>query len=367
MLISEQMASVDLADLTTDDPSRLDAAARSIRHGYGTYGLVTIAGHGIDPAEVDAYYADFIAFTDRSAEEKAPYNLPEIWYQRGWTPPNTEAAVVAHGRRDFKECWFAAPLPLDQEAGAFFPELFAENVWPPDMPSFRDRHIALGAKLHEVGRLLLRGCERSLGLDGGTFDELIAGAAHVTRSLRYLPVSQREIDANILWGEEHTDFNLLTLLAGGRFYDPEGRPCAKPDDRSGLYLRTRADADHPRGRMVAGRPPAGHIVSQVGQELEILTGGLFHATPHVIKAPGTPGYSRASMAHFVHVNPMKTLAPLPPLRTPEAISAYRPAVLAGTYALKTLVDIALAPPSTLDRFGYRHYDRLEDIRAEGEW
>ena len=38
-------------------------------------------------------------------------------------------------------------------------------------------------------------------------------------------------------------------------------------------------------------------------------------------------------------------------------------MLAGTYAVKTLVDIGLAPVGELDRLGYRHYDRLAGLRA----
>lgn len=367
LLTTSDAPSVRLDDLATDDPARLDAAAAAIRLGYGELGLVTIAGHGIDPAEVDAYYDAFRSVTSRSAAEKEQWHRADIWYQRGWTPPNTESAVVANGQRDFKECWFAAPMPADPEAAEFFPELYAANVWPSDTPVFRDLHLKVGTRLHEVGMLLLRGAERSLGLDEGTFDALTRGAAHVTRSLSYLPLDEEEAKRSILWGEEHTDFNLLTILAGGRFYDPQGNRAGKPDDHSGLYLRTRPNAEHPRGQMVPGRPPADHIVSQVGQQLEILTGGVFLATPHVIKAPRTAGWSRTNLAHFVHVNPLRTLAPLPPFRTPEAVEAYRPPVLAGTYAIKTLVDISLAPASSLDSFGYRHYGRLADIRAEGEW
>ncbi|HMV69971.1 MAG TPA: hypothetical protein PKA64_24235, partial [Myxococcota bacterium] len=95
--------------------------------------------------------------------------------------------------------------------------------------------------------------------------------------------------------------------------------------------------------------------------------GTFLATPHVIKAPRTAGWSRASLAHFVHVHPLRTLTPLPPFRSPETIEAYRPPVLAGTYAIKTLVDIALAPREAIDSLGYRHYGRLAGIRADGEW
>jgi hypothetical protein len=39
-------------------------------------------------------------------------------------------------------------------------------------------------------------------------------------------------------------------------------------------------------------------------------------------------------------------------------------VLAGTYAIKTLVDIGLAPREALDKLGYRHYDRLAALRAQ---
>jgi isopenicillin N synthase-like dioxygenase len=367
MLSTSDMPAVDLADLFSDRPDRLDRAAAALLAGFGEYGLVTIAGHDLATDAVDACHNDFVAFCQQPEAAKAPYNLPEIWYQRGWTPPNTEAAVVAQGQKDFKECWFSAPYAGDPEVTSLFPELFPDNVWPPQPATFRDHHTGVGRKLHGVGEVLLRGCERALGLDAGTFDELTRGAAHLTRSLLYLPVSAEDIAAGVLWGEEHTDFNLLTVLAGGRFYDLDGKPAAKPDDRSGLYLRTRPTAEHPRGRMVPGRAPAGHLVAQVGQQLEILTGGVLLATPHVIKTPATPGWARSSIAHFVHVHPMKPLLPLPPFRTPEAVEAYRPPVLAGTYAIKTLVDIALAPRETLDRLGYRHYGRLAEIRADGEW
>ena len=101
----------------------------------------------------------------------------------------------------------------------------------------------------------------------------------------------------------------------------------------------------------------------MGQQLEILTGGTFLATPHVITAPGVSGWSRQSAAHFMHVHTGKVLFPLPRFCTPEVARAYAPPVLAGTYDIKTLVDIGLAPASALDQLGYRHYDRLNRQRA----
>ncbi len=357
---SPAIPTVDLLDLTSHDATIRERALEAIRLGYGTYGLVYVKSHGVsDPSSL---YDRFQAFCDRPLAEKERFNRGDLWYQRGWTPPNTEKAVVAGGQPDFKECWFAAPEPLDPELVVQYPEVCAGNVWPDRDEAFPELYTRTGHELHLAGLALLRGAALSLGLSEDTFTSRCTGAPHIFRMLRYLPLTEPQTREKILWGEEHTDFNLLTLLPGGRFHDPSGHVAKAPDDASGLYLRTRPTREHPDGELVRGTAPAGCIVSQVGQELEILTGGTFLATPHVITAPHTPGWSRMSAAHFVHLHSHQMLFPLEPFRTPESIRAYSPPVLAGTYGIKTLVDIGLAPPSALDKLGYRHYDRLASIR-----
>ncbi len=362
--LSLEIPIVDLRDLSSPRAVDQQRASAALRHAFGVYGLVYIRNHGIDDADLNAFYDAFLGFTARSTEEKERLSRPEIWFQRGWTPPNTERAVVAGGQPDFKECYFAAPEPLDTAAQTHFPEIYAENIWPEGAPRFEELYLQIGHTLHEIGLALLRGCARALGLRPYQFEEAVYGGAHVTRALRYLPLKPEQVNTDILWGEEHTDFNLLTLLPGGRFITPEGAYAGRPDDQCGLYLRTRPTEEHPQGIQVPGKPPAGCIVAQVGQELEILTGGEFLATPHVIKAPGAPGWSRVSMAHFIHLHAHQTLIPLPPCRTEEKMRAYSPPVLAGTYATKTLVDIGLAPSASLAKLGYRHYDRLASIRSD---
>jgi len=354
---------VDLHDLSSPHGAAQRRAAEALTLGFGHYGLVYIKNHDIDPAELDTFYDAFLEFTGRDTAEKETLSRPDIWFQRGWTPPNTEKAVVA-GEPDFKECYFAAPEPMDSVAAMQYPQVYADNIWPNDSESFRENYLDIGHQLHEIGLALLRGCARALGLEPYRFEAAVYGGPHVTRALRYIPLDETQVNRDdILWGEEHTDFNLLTLLPGGRFFDPSGARCPKPDARGGLYLRTRSTPEYPNGQMVQGTPPEGCIVSQVGQQLEILTGGTYLATPHVIKAPSLPGYSRTSMAHFIHLHAHQTLFPLEPFRTPQNIEAYSPPVLAGTYGLKTLVDIGLAPADTLNQLGYRHYDRLASIRA----
>ena len=358
-----QIPVVDLKDLSSPRQEDQDRAAKALHLGLGHYGLVYIRNHGINPEELDAFYDAFIDVTDRDLSEKENWGKPEIWFQRGWTPPNTEKAVVAGGQPDFKECYFIAPEPLDPVCALQYPEIYAENIWPDNADRFQETYLSIGHQLHEIGLALLRGCARALDLEPYHFEASVWQGPHVTRALRYLPLQAQQVEDKILWGEEHTDFNLLTLLPGGRFIDQQGEYCGRPDDQSGLYLRTRSTEEHPNGQMVPGRPPEGCIVAQVGQELEILTGGVFTATPHVIKAPASVGYSRVSMAHFIHLHSHEILFPVPSCQNEDSIRAYSPPVLAGTYSTKTMVDIGLAPAEALDKLGYRQYDRLGSMRA----
>jgi isopenicillin N synthase-like dioxygenase len=366
----DKIAVVDLADLRAGASAEARArAGEALRVAFGHFGLVYVKGHALTPAEVDAFYDSFMRFTRRPEAYKRTFARGDLWYQRGWTPPNTEKAVVAGGQPDFKECFFVAPMPFDDASRQQYPQLYCDNLWPDsgdgfDAETFRARYLDIGRKLHAAGEALLAGCALALDLPESTFVDMITGGPHVTRVLNYLPLRAEQVGTGILWGEEHTDFNLLTLLPGGRFYDAAGAACARPDDKSGLYLRTRSTPDAPAGHMVQGRPPEGGIVAQVGQMLEILTGGVFLATPHVVTAPGTPGFSRMSSAHFIHLHSNQLLYPLARFQSADAVRDYSPPVLAGTYSIKTLVDIGLAPASALDRLGYRQYDRLGTIRAQ---
>lgn len=356
---------VDLADIDSGDATRRERATAALREAFGIYGLAYVKGHSVDFEATLRFYDSFRTFVERPLADKQRFARADLWFQRGWTPPNTEVAVASGGQPDFKECYFVAPYEAEAELQLQYPELYPPNVLTDD-PLFAEGAISLGRALHEAGEKLLEGCADALDVPKHTFLDAVNGGAHVTRVLNYLPLDEAQIAAKALWGEEHTDFNLLTLLPGGQFYDPAGAPARKPNDKSGLFLRTRPTAEHPQGIQVPGRAPEGCIVVQVGQQLEILTGGEFVATPHVITAPGLTGWSRLASAHFMHAQANQRLYPLEKFRTPESMRAYGPPVLAGTYSIKTLVDIGLAPKSALEKLGYRHYDRLESMRATEE-
>jgi isopenicillin N synthase-like dioxygenase len=356
-----QVPVVDLELVKNGDPNQLSLLA----YGLGDLGLIHIKNHQIPSQDLNRFYALFDDFCSRPLEEKSKLSHGDIWFQRGWTPPDTERAVLAGGQPDFKECYFATAEDLDPLLQAEYPQIFADNVWPEDTKEtgFDEVYLSIGHQLHTIGLVLLEGIALALNLPKDCFTSFVKGGAHVTRALHYLPLNESQVDSDIRWGEEHTDFNLLTLLPGGRFYYDD-HSVYEPKGISGLYLRARGDEQHPQGRRVKGSAPKGCIIAQVGQQLEILTGGELLATPHEILPPKDVGVHRSSMAHFIHAHPHQVLTPFDQFKTAESIQAYRPPVLAGNYALKTLVDIGLAPADELGMLGYRHYRRLEDQRTQ---
>jgi isopenicillin N synthase-like dioxygenase len=360
--VSMSIPVISIADLQAPASDQRQNAERALIWGLGEFGLVYVQDHPVAFDTVGEMYEGFRKFCDQPVAKKQALARPDLWFQRGWTPPNTEVAVASGGQPDFKECYFSAPHAAHPASVRAFPKIYPPNVWPKDGTewerAFEHSMLTVGAQLHQAGLAILQGCARGLGLDENAFTNVVERGAHVTRAIKYLSLTQAQIDAKVLWGEEHTDFNLLTLLPGGVFYNPSGKRDRKPDDRSGLFLRTRPTAKLPQGEHVRGTGPEGCITVQVGQELEILTGGRFHATPHVITAPGVPDWTRLSSAHFIHADALATLYPLAPFQNEATEREYGPPVLAGTYATKTLVDIGLAPKEEIERFGYRHYERL---------
>ena len=231
----------------------------------------------------------------------------------------------------------------------------------------RSARSRAGLALHVAGLKLLRGAALALGLSEDTLRRAVRERPARVRACCTTCRSRAEqMNTGILWGEEHTDFNLLTLLPGWALPRPRGQGrAARPTTRAGLYLRTRADARAPRraaGARHARRPAASS--RRWASSWRSSAAAPSSRRPHVITAPRHARLARSVRRALRAPAHQHGALPAPALRTAEAVRAYAPPVLAGTYAIKTLVDIGLAPPSALDQLGYRHYDRLDAQRAQ---
>merc|ERR1712194_399245 len=88
-------------------------------------------------------------------------------------------------------------------------------------------------------------------------------------------------DANDSWIGWHNDSGFLTALAGDMFLNHEtGLPLAKEDIdiRAGLHVMDR------RGEVIKVDIPEDCLVVQIGECMQIITGGKLISTPHCVRS-----------------------------------------------------------------------------------
>ncbi|CAK9089100.1 unnamed protein product [Durusdinium trenchii] len=204
------------------------------------------------------------------------------------------------------------------------PTFYTPNLWPDkDLPQLRSLARQCAPRLVELGRLLAAAvdwrCSQVLpGYRPGTLRELIAPAEkcnHKCRLICYHDFDTPEQCAASkgMWAPPHKDTGLLTVLVPGIFLDSSGKQMACPDPEVGLYVRNR------KGKTIQIQKPDGVgecLFFQVGEALQIVSGGLYHATEHCVRGPPSHGrgYERATLAVFLQPHSHEEL------RLPDGVS-----------------------------------------------
>ncbi|WP_433505297.1 isopenicillin N synthase family dioxygenase [Pseudonocardia halophobica] len=264
---------VDLADLRSAPHGRR-ACAETVHRGLRDIGFVFVRTPEV-AERLRADYRTFAEVLDRPEAELERYRRPDIHHLRGYTPLGAETAAACRrsGRGgapqpDHRSCWLIGPEGFtDPTLRSRFPAFHADNVWPEDAPGFRDRSLALHARLDAIGHEVLRALEPGLGYEEGFFDEVTRDAGSSLRPLRYPPVPAERL-GSVVWGCRHTDGNLVSVLP--------------PSTSTGLKVKVRG------GGWIDAVAPPGHSIVQVGDMLQYMTGGHLRSAVHRIDAPDRP-------------------------------------------------------------------------------
>ena len=250
-------------------------------------------------------FKEFKKVFDLSEDIKHKYAHPEIFYQRGWTPPFTEHAVVCLRQgmpADAKENWFMGP-EFDDNPNRAISFNFAKNIWPEEVPEFEPAMRKLYAALYACGQEVLRGVGRYMGKSEGYFDAMIKDGPTLLRAINYPPIKEEQV-GKVIWGCQHTDINLATVLPAST--------------RAGLWIRRRD------GKWMPGNAPINCVLSQVGDMLQYLTAREFISAWHEVRAPEhSTTEGRLSAAMFIHAHPDFLLDPknsrFPPIKASDLL------------------------------------------------
>ncbi|HEY2584334.1 MAG TPA: 2-oxoglutarate and iron-dependent oxygenase domain-containing protein [Tepidisphaeraceae bacterium] len=283
---------IDVAALA--DPSALQTqkmdAARAIDAAAREWGFFYAEHHGVDAALIERAVSLARAFfaRDETKKMRIPMSAGGLAW-RGYFPAGGE---LTSGRPDWKE-----GLYLGSELGPDHPRvragviLHGPNLWPPDMPGFRETVLAYLDAMSALGQALMRGCALGLGLPEHWFAE--HGTADPLLLLRFFNYPSQPAPANlpVQWGVgEHTDYGLLTLLW--------------QDDVGGLQVRTDS------GGWADAPPIPGTFVCNVGDMLDRMTGGRWRSVPHRVTV-NTSGRDRLSIPLFFDPDFDTPIQPVP--------------------------------------------------------
>jgi isopenicillin N synthase-like dioxygenase len=308
----DRIASVSLNDATRNP----DAFADKLGHSFEEYGFAVIADHGI-PEELihraEEKAKEFFALPD---DVKRKYLIEGGGGQRGYTPFGIETAKGATAF-DLKEFWHVG---RDLAPGHKFRDHMPDNVWPAEVPRFKETFEALYASFENAGLKILKAIARFLKIDEDYFVDTVRDGNSVMRLLHYPPI-QGEPGSNVRAGA-HEDINTITLLLGA--------------EEAGLELLTKD------GRWIPVAPNPGELVVNIGDMLQRLTNGVLRSTTHrVVNPPAARrGFSRYSMPFFLHFRSDFLIEPVPGT-VPAGEPQKWPAITANEYLQERLREIKL--------------------------
>jgi len=283
VITSDHIASVSLKDADRDPTAFADELGQS----FVDYGFAIVRDHGIPQELIERAEQLSKQFFALPEEVKRKYLIPGSGGARGYTAFGVETAKGAQAF-DLKEFWHVGrELP----AGHKFRDVMADNIWPDEVPGFKETYLALYDAFDEAGVKVLRAIARFLKVDEEYFTDTVRDGNSVMRLLHY--PAQDEPTGNHIRAGAHEDINTITLLLGA--------------EEAGLELKTKD------GRWIPVSPKPGELVINIGDMLQRLTNGVLRSTSHrvVNPAPDRASHARYSMPFFLHFRPDFVIEALP--------------------------------------------------------
>src|SRR6478672_4287427 len=154
--ITDEIASVSLKDADRDT----DGFAQKLGKSFEEFGFAIIADHGIPDELIHRAEEKAKAFFALPEDVKRKYLIPGGGGARGYTPFGIETAkgLKAH---DLKEFWHVG---RDLPQGHRFRDHMPDNLWPSEIPHFKNTFKELYATFDRTGVKVLKAVARYLGI-----------------------------------------------------------------------------------------------------------------------------------------------------------------------------------------------------------
>jgi isopenicillin N synthase-like dioxygenase len=323
------------------DPAHREAFLAELRFAAHDVGFFSVVGHGVDPAVADAVLAaakEFFALPLPERLRIENVNSPQF---RGYTRVGEEHTGGHADQRDQLDVGVERPaLELGPDDPAYL-RLIGPNQWPDGVPSLRPAVLAWLAEADRVGREVLRALAAALGQPDDTFDAWFDDEA--TLHLKVVHYPGRSDGESRQGVGAHKDYGYLAVLL--------------QDDLGGLQVEALD------GGWLDAPPEPGAFVVNIGELLEVATGGYLRATRHRVVSP-RPDRDRYSVPAFIGP---RLDAVVQPLELPPALAAQARGVeqdpdneLFPEYGRKALIGWLRSHPRVAQRWWQDVLDSSEE-------
>ena len=308
-----QIPTLDIGRFSNDR----DAFVAELGAAYREWGFCGIRGHGISEALIQSAYQsakDFFALPD---DVKRHYHLKGTGGARGYTPFGIETAKDS-AYPDLKEFWHVG---REINRNSHYAEFMPENLWPSEVPEFKQNMYGLYTALDALGSTVLSALALHIGLSENYFADKTDNGNSILRPIHYPEITNPDIP-NVRAGA-HEDINFITLLVGA--------------SAAGLEVLSR------NKEWVPFTSDADTIVVNIGDMLQRLSNHVYPSTTHRVVNPMGEGARkpRYSIPYFLHPNPDFLIKTLPQCISAENPDRYVVSITGHEYLMERLREIKL--------------------------
>lgn len=289
-ILYDTIPSLDLEDFHKGNTEAKQRFVNTLGEAYNNIGFVALKNHFLTAAMQRALYDAIKKFFALPDDIKKKYEESGIAGQRGYTGKGKEHAK-GRNTGDLKEFYH---IGQELEADLLLKEGYPPNIWPEEVPEFKNAALDVYRALEKTGTFMLRAIALYLELPENYFDAKIENGNSILRPIHYFPIENPDaVPADAVRAAEHGDINLITLLMGA---SADGLQVLR---RDGKWIPITALPDQ--------------LVVNVGDMLERLTNKKLKSTIHRVVNPprslmNTPRYS---IPFFMHPRSEMSLAALP--------------------------------------------------------
>ena len=258
-MTKSQVPVIDISALISRSEHQ-EIVASAINQACQEHGFFYVLGHGVDEnlhLRLEQLSREFFAQDLATKMEIQMALAGKAW--RGYFPVGGE---LTSGKTDLKEgIYFGTELTENHPLVKASTPMHGANLFPSNIPLFHETVLEYMDAMTQLGHHLMAGISLSLGLEASYFiDRYTANPLTLFRIFNYPPDL---LNSEQRWGVgEHTDYGLLTIL--------------KQDNSGGLQVKSKSG-------WIDAPPIPGSFVCNIGDMLELMTGGLYKSTPHRVK------------------------------------------------------------------------------------